>query len=348
MTDSWLDIPEGTILALQRRRKTGELDQWAVAADVDGFTVRRSRPDNGKSWQVIQAEVRFIDLNDVLKRVPELRILGRGTISEYTVDSTVLEPPVFVSLLEIPPGEGSETAGQWLPEVAAEWIDSDSELQDWQTGLNWIPRWARVNDFRISAIDIGILQPVLVDEGEGQLVPIREIARSIWHSESGGAPISWSGGNTLSMLAPGLGYNQPWEDSAEVDDYVYRFRDLPETPAELGEALAEWVIETHSQVAAALTLEPLDPRGLLEDAERREWYEGLATVTLSFKINVDDGAQRSLRDNLVRKSELYRRTRDALARPYDQDGQALAAALDHALDTGVVGRLTSGDWVQKP
>ena len=121
MADSWLSVPEGTILALKRRWTTGEPDQWAVTADVNGLTVRRSRPDNGKSWHDTQAEERFIDLNDVLKRIPDLRTLRRGTISEYTVDSMVLEPPVFVSLLEIPPGEGPETAGQWPAEVADEW-----------------------------------------------------------------------------------------------------------------------------------------------------------------------------------------------------------------------------------
>jgi len=347
MADSWLSVPEGTILALKRRWTTGEPDQWAVTADVNGLTVRRSRPDNGKSWHDTQAEERFIDLNDVLKRIPDLRTLRRGTISEYTVDSMVLEPPVFVSLLEIPPGEGPETAGQWPAEVADEWTDSDSALRDWQTSMDWVPRWARVNDLRISVIDMGILQPVLADEGEEQLVPIRQIARSIWHSESGGAPISWSGGNTLSLLAPGLGYNQPWEDSGETDDYVYPFPDLPEPPAEMGKAIAEWVVDTNSEVAAALALEPLDPDGVLEAAERQAWDEDLLQVTLSFEIDVADETQRSLRDALAGKGELYRRTRGALANPHDQDGQALAAALDHALDTGVIGRLTSGDWVPK-
>ena len=75
--------------------------------------------------------------------------------------------------------------------------------------------------------------------------------------------------------------------------------------------------------------------------------EGLSRVTRSFEIDVADETQRSLRVALAGKSELYRRTRDALANPHDQDGQALAAALDHALDTGVTGRLTSGDWVPK-
>ena len=154
--------------------------------------------------------------------------------------------------------------------------------------------------------------------------------------------MSWSGGNILSLLAPGLGYSYPWNDAAQDQPGIYPFTDLPEAPEELGEALADWVIETDSEVAAALELEPLDPSGVIEDAERRAWIRRLYQVTVSFEIDVKAEAQKALRESLARRSDLYRRTRDGLASPRSPEGQALAAALDGALDDGNIGRLTSG------
>jgi hypothetical protein len=349
MIDDWPSVPKKTILTLKRHRNTGEPEQWTVSGDGDSLTVHNFRLDNGNPWQHIQAATGFTDLAEALDCIPELRTLSRGTISEYTVVTAAMEPPVLVGLLEDPDAGDAESAGEWPDEVAREWAESDTSLQDWQLGLDWVPRWAKVNDLRVSVINTGtadspFLQPVLVDEDEEQLVPTREIARSIWHSESGGAPTSWTGGNTLSLLAPGQGYNCPWADSAETGTDVYPFPHLPEIPEELGEALADWAIETDSDVAAALALEPLDPNGVIENAERRAWEKRLAEVTVSFKIDVNADARQALRESLTRMSELYRRTQDGLASPRSREGQALAAALDNALDDGVVGRLTSGQW----
>jgi hypothetical protein len=349
MRDEWPSVPEETILTLKRRRNTGALEQWTASEDGDALTVHQVGLDDGDTWQDIQVSTGFTSLAEALERIPELRNLSRGTISEYTVVTAAMAPPVLVGMLEAPDAGGAEIASDWPDEVAREWADSDSSLQDWQAGMDWVPRWAQVNDLRVSVInmraaDKPALQPVLVDEGDEELVPIREIASSSWASESGGAPISWAGGNALSLLAPGLGYNRLWGDAAEDEAGVYPFIYLPEAPEELGEAMAGWVIETDSEVAAALALEQLDPSDVIKDAERQEWMRRRAEVTVSFEIDVSAEALRALRANLVRRSELYRRTRDGLASPSSRDGQALAAALDSAIDDGIVGRLTSGQW----
>ena len=349
MKDEWPSVPEETILMLKRRRNTSALEQWTASKDGNALTVHRFWMDNGQPWQEIRAGTGFMDLAEALERIPELRTLGRGTISEYTVVTAVMDPPVLISMLEASEEGGAEAVGDWPEEVARAWAESDSLLREWQVELDWVPRWARVNDVRVSVINIGtadspVLQPVLANEDDEQLVPIREIARSSWASESGGASISWSGGNILSLLAPGLGYSYPWDDAALDQAGIYPFTDLPEAPEELGEALADWVIETDSEVAAALELEPLDPSGVIEDAERRAWIRRLDQVTVSLEIDVKAEAQEALRERLARKSELYRRTRDGLASPRSPEGQALAAALDGALDDGNIGQLTSGHW----
>jgi hypothetical protein len=83
---------------------------------------------------------------------------------------------------------------------------------------------------------------------------------------------------------------------------------------------------------------------VIEGAERQAWIRRLHQVTVSFEIDVNAEAHEALRESLARRSDLYRRTRDGLADPHSLDGQALAAALDGAVDDGIVGRLTSGAW----
>jgi len=202
-----------------------------------------------------------------------------------------------------------------------------------------------VNGIRVSGIDMGrYVQPVLADEDTEQLVPIRVIARSSSHSESSGSGVSWTGGNTLSLLAPGLGYSHSWGDSTESDDCPDQFLDLPDRPAQLGRRLAEWVIDTHIEVAAALALESLDVDGTLDDEERRAWKKALAEVPLSLDVQTDADVLKPLRENLALLSDLYRRTRDSLAWPGSDEGRMLGESLSDGPVNGAVSRLASGDW----
>lgn len=348
MSEEWPSLPQQAILTARRCLLSGERDQWTVSRDVRGVTVRHFRLDPGGLPHETEIVTDARGLANVLQRFPELRTLSKGAINEYQLDEGELEPPVLVSMLAVDMAGGPEAAEDWPDEVGHEWRESDAGLRDWIGELEWFPRWARINDTRVSAVattpEGDIMQPVLADEGDEELVPIREIARSIWHSESGGAPISWTGGHTLSLLAPALGYSRPCADSCEMDQYGYPFLWLPEDPSELGVLLANWVIETESDVAAALALEPLDVDAQLNDAERQAWNERLVDVTVRFEVDVPEQARQSLRESLAEQSELYRRTQTALMYPRSRDGQALAAVFDAALDRGVIGLLTSGDW----
>jgi hypothetical protein len=306
--------------------------------------MRHSRLKGG-SWHDSGAGDHCKDLADALRRIPGLRALRRGFISEYTVDSASWEPAVLVSRLQVPAGESAENPDDWPAEVADEWTDSDYALAEWAPQLPWVPLWATVNGIRVSGIDMGrYVQPVLADEDTEQLVPIRVIARSSSHSESSGSGVSWTGGNTLSLLAPGLGYSHSWGDSTESDDCPDQFLDLPDRPAQLGRRLAEWVIDTHIEVAAALALESLDVDGTLDDEERRAWKKALAEVPLSLDVQTDADVLKPLRKNLALLSDLYRRTRDSLAWPGSDEGRVLAESLSDGPVNGAVSRLASGDW----
>lgn len=92
MRDEWPNVPEETILTLKRRRNTSALEQWTASKDGNALTVHHFWMDNGQPWQEILAGTGFTDLADALERIPELRTLSRGTISEYTVVTAAMDP----------------------------------------------------------------------------------------------------------------------------------------------------------------------------------------------------------------------------------------------------------------
>jgi hypothetical protein len=98
MRDEWPSVPEETVLTLKRRRNTCVLEQWTVSRDGNAFTVHHFWMDNGQPWQEIRAGTGFTDLAGALERIPELRTLSRGAISEYTVVTAAMDPPVLVSM----------------------------------------------------------------------------------------------------------------------------------------------------------------------------------------------------------------------------------------------------------
>jgi len=192
VTDEWPRVPPETILTVRRSLITGRRYQWTVSGDSGNLEVLRFGLDaDDGSWHESPAGTNARDLADVLHRFTELRKLAKGEITEYAVEEGVLEPPVLASMLELDKRGGPETVENWPSDVGQEWAESDEELSNWTEGLDWFPRWARVNGIRISGVEITLLdarltQPVLADESMEELVPVREIARESWASESGG------------------------------------------------------------------------------------------------------------------------------------------------------------------
>ena len=181
---------------------------------------------------------------------------------------------------------------------------------------------------------------MLVDLDADEFEGAREVARYTWFSESGGAPISWDGGNSLSVVDESLLWARQWGDEGEESEFSH----LPRTPLSLAGLIADWIISIGAEVPAAFSLEPFDPSGTLSAANAELWGERFQGVdaSLSFDLNTDVLAH--LRRRLTRRNPLYRRTRNAFLRPQGKDGQALATALDAVLRDGVLGQLLYGRW----
>ena len=54
--------------------------------------------------------------------------------------------------------------------------------------------------------------PTMVDLDADEFEGAREVAEYTWFSEAGGAPISWDGGNSLSVVDESLVWTRQWGD----------------------------------------------------------------------------------------------------------------------------------------
>ncbi len=128
---------------------------------------------------------------------------------------------------------------------------------------------------------------------EQEVVPRREIARFTWFSESGGAPISWDGGNSLALLGDELIQARQWGDMGSE----MTWRALPRQPSELADLLNSWVTQVDGVVAAALMFEPLSPVAA--------WDKMLEAVTFDLWLDLDEVTGEQVRRRLATTSSLY-------------------------------------------
>lgn len=105
------------------------------------------------------------------------------------------------------------------------------------------------------------------------------------------------------------------------------------------------MVTAEAEVAAALALQPLDPRDTLSAEQRHWWQELLDAVILEFGTDVGTEVEDLLRRDLARNSSLYRRTRDALRQPLGEEGQALGVTPDRFVHGDAsLGSLIGGTW----
>jgi Protein of unknown function (DUF3293) len=344
-TGEWPAAPPGTMLSVKHRWSSGRRERWAVVMTGQALIVHKFDRGRGGEWRRRDERIDSKGLVETVAGIPGLRDLKRGTVTEYTVDPRWVQPTLLLGALRASPAGGAEAGEDWPTDVAELWTDSDEQLAQLFGDVKWIPRWASLNGDRLAAIDTGsarrpTLSVVLFDESEQQIVPLREFARSSWFSEGDGAPISWDGGNSLSLAGVGLAYDKQWGDEGEEQSLV----GLPRSPRGLAEALAEWVLRIEAEVAAAFALEPFDPKGTLSESQRQVWDERLDEVTISIEMDLSEEEISQVRRRLLRTGPVYRQTRDAFAHPSGRNGLALGATLDAVISDGVIGLLVSGEW----
>ena len=341
LSQEWLPTPNNTILSLKRTLRSGRRDRWTISESDGRLRLRQQSASPTGTWRTVRDEDAGTDVAAAIAASGAFRTVRRGAINEYTLRKAPPDWWGLLSLLRVSAAGGDEDSEGWPEGVPDDWSDKDDYVLEIMGPAPLVNRWCTIQGVRLFALQVGRKTvPMLVDLDADELEGAREVARYTWFSESGGAPISWDGGNSLSVVDESLLWARQWGDEGEESE----FSNLPRTPLSLAGLIADWVGSIGAEVPAAFSLEPFDPSGTLSAANAELWGERFQGVdaSLSFDLNTDVLAY--LRRRLTRRNALYRRTRNAFFRPQGKDGQALATALDAVLREGVLGQLLYGRW----
>jgi len=326
----WPTAPEGALLSLKKTFLSGRRERWLVAAQQGAVTVTRW-VDGAHGWE-IRAESHSADPAAAFAANPGLRAVRAGTISEYAL-SPALPAAEVMGWIRLATSSGEDAPDPWPDYGAREWLEEDATVSEILDGTPHILPWARIDRFRLAAVRVGRRwTPVLIDMDEQEVVSRREIARFTWFSESGGAPISWDGGNSLALVGGELIQARQWGDMGSE----MTWRALPRQPSGLADLVTSWITQVDGVVAAALMFEPLSPV--------TDWDKMLEAVTFDLWLDLDVSTMAKVRRRLATTSSLYRAVRKAVAHPRSAVGKRLANAFRDAEESGVMGELMWGHW----
>jgi hypothetical protein len=324
-------LPDGQVLSLEKTFLSGRRERWLVAADQGAVTV--TRWVNGAQGWAMRAESHSADPAAAFAANPGLRTVRAGTISEYTL-SPSLPAAKVMGWIRLATSSSKDAPGRRCSdEQAREWLDEDATVSQILDGTPHVLPWCRIDRLRVAAVRPGRRwAPVLIDMDEQEVVSGREFARFTWFSESGGAPVSWDGGNSLALVGDALIQVRQWGDMGSA----MTWRAVPRQPSGLADLVASWVTQVGGVLAAALMLEPLSPFA--------DWDEMFEEVTFDLWFDLDDSTMAKVRRRLATTSSSYRAVRKALAQPRSAVGKRLASALRDAQESGVTGELMWGGW----
>jgi hypothetical protein len=331
-----------TSAVLTRSRRCARQHQvLQVEIDGDDWRVTRHETD-GSEWDTTQASGTG-GLEAALADEPDLLVLPANCVTYWATDEGKLPSHVLLTRLIVDIADVAGPTGSEAQDLAA-WTEEDEDILSLFPGTDWVTLRGRINGTRVAALraiddKAEPAIPVLVDVDEGQLEPIEDIAMITWFSESGGAPISWDGGNSLSRLNGPIGYARQWGDYGTENEVIT----LPDDQGELAQVVADWILKCEAAVAAALAFEPLDPTGTLSDKDRAEWESLLTAPEIEVTVDLPADTVDSMRARLS-VDLLYRVTKEALQDPSSGLGQALRAALEDLEESGVLGLLLNGEW----
>jgi hypothetical protein len=241
----------------------------------------------------------------------------------------------------------ADSAEKWPDPIPDYWGDEMASSLAWEYS-DWEIRGTSgtVDDCHIVEVGAQIEgAPVsfiaLADLSWPKLQPVRLVADSKWHSESGGAPISWDGGNAVELLNGRIAMKTQWGDYGDERELVI----LSNQEHELAEFLSSWIEENSLAVPAALYFEPLDPRGVLTEQQREKWRELIVAVDIWLVLDVPDSLLTLVRNQLMKQSGAYAQVAHAKATPRGKDARVLRDTLESVNSDGVLGPLLElGEW----
>jgi hypothetical protein len=240
---------------------------------------------------------------------PDLVAVRSDELTEFTAPTT----DALLDLLVVC-GADEPDDQDWSFDVD----DWEADDEDFRFEEGQIRRYARVNGQRVQFVEAGAA-PVAIVASDDDLIGGTEIAELVWNN--GGDPGIGHLYSVRSGVAVGLE-----RGDAITQIRGFRYRAEPRDEAQL---LVTWLHFADGfgtgGGAAAVALEPLDPKGTLTPEQRAEWDDALAEqrdgwdYTFRVSFDVPDAVKDEIRAILGAEDDEYVRVRDALANPIEGD-----------------------------
>jgi hypothetical protein len=235
--------------------------------------------------------------------------------------------------------------------VAAEWVAKDEWVRSLESEppLKVAAPWAEINGHRLLVVthteDPSFPATLLLvghdpyDNPDDWIYGATLLASNTWFSESGGAPISWGGGSSLSLVAPGIYWHRSWGDVDQSSTVKLGGQDSHVVE------VARWIQDSELDVQAALMLEAFDPLEQLLPDERQRCEEQLDELHDTLVVELQEPDLGALRAALLTTSREYRTAKIAFESPNSSTGRRMREDLEEAATSGIPSTFFVGSWL---
>lgn len=324
LAGDWPPAPPGCVVSVRTTGQDGSRRRTSVSRDNAGLHWHQATP--GGSSAVLPLDLSTdaaTALADELVLRPELMI-------EVTADDGLL-----VQVLEAASvGPGVLDPELWPDELAEPWLAEDEDLGS-ILPVDQVRRWAKLNELRLVVVTAGLHLAggvLAIDLLEEEPALGQELVRFDWHSEGGGAPISWDGHGAVTRHGAVLLFRL-WGDNGTT---VHLSPALDDEAA-LGTSLAYWLEAEGMCYPLALTFEPWADNPPSDEGRRALWDER-ADVGLSLELNLRPACRQALHAEML-TSAPYQAFAHVAAHPDSPLADRFYEDLECVLADGVPGPL---------
>lgn len=308
-------LVSGEELGLRLRQVESEEFTWDTASLHEGKWQYR------EGHGTIPSAVEAVEKHGYLKA-------GQGRTIEIDADPSLLRT---LRWAVAPPTPTPETREGWSEEAIARWTVYEDYLP---FDLPMIELWAEINGATLLLLEPSAhfgRTPILYDWDNGEFVDVDVIVESSWFSESGGAPVSWNGGSSLGYLSKDLLLRRAWGDVESGCDLI-----PVSGPAEVGLAVADFIVSSGQQFMAAWELEGLNETGLPQE-EIDNWIELVGSIELSLDLRLESPKELEACLERLNENPGYARVAAALRDPASAAGQELLERIETVAESQVLG-----------
>lgn len=189
-----------------RLRRDGRRELWELS-QVGGTSTATSYFQDRASnrWLREQRSAVGLDLIEAVRQLTDLLQLSPDVTTRFIIGQDGPSVELIVEALGV--SEGVTARAEWPDSVDVPW-DEDLDIDAFHPDIEWYHVWAMIDEVRVSALRTTVdgkpvVIPVLLDLDPSDAPdwhPVEVVSESTWFNEGGGAPVSWSGINSILRL----------------------------------------------------------------------------------------------------------------------------------------------------